>query len=433
MIRTGLQPALRNRACVRMKIVFERGMLPQRLHNCGNCAGNLEYKMASKTWTILTVDKDGYVRASGRSETMTLPGVRGLKVDHLRLQGGLSDGVDVLEVTNGDFSFRVVPTRGMSIWDARAGDTRIGWKSPVRGPVHPKFVNVTEPSGLGWLDGFDELLVRCGLESNGAPEFDEQGRVKYPLHGRIGNRPAHKVEVTIDGDGKEITVVGVVEETRFHFNKYRMTSTIKTKIGEAGFRIHDKVENISASPAEMQILYHVNFGDPLLDAGAKVVAPVKTIVPRNDHAAEGIETWNSYEAPQPGFEEQVYFFELLADQDGRSRALLKNAHGTAGATISFNIKQLPCFTVWKNTTALDDGYVTGLEPGTNFPNPRTYEGEQGRVAKLEPGGSVEYDFQLEFHSAAAGVAKSEQAIAKLQGKTKPEVFNTPQKGWCEGI
>ena len=36
-----------------------------------------------------------------------------------------------------------------------------------------------EPSGLGWLDGFDELLVRCGLESNGAPEFDADGRVVY--------------------------------------------------------------------------------------------------------------------------------------------------------------------------------------------------------------------------------------------------------------
>ena len=43
MIRTGLQPALRNRACVRMKIVFERGMLTQALHNCENRAESLEY------------------------------------------------------------------------------------------------------------------------------------------------------------------------------------------------------------------------------------------------------------------------------------------------------------------------------------------------------------------------------------------------------
>ena len=40
---------------------------------------------------------------------------------------------------------------------------------------------------------------------------------------------------------------------------------------------------------------------------------------------------------------------------------------------------MPWFTQWKNTTSVADGYVTGIEPGTNFPNPRTYEGEQGRV------------------------------------------------------
>ncbi|MCH8918796.1 MAG: DUF4432 family protein, partial [Proteobacteria bacterium] len=102
-----------------------------------------------------------------------------------------------------------------------------------------------EPSGLGWLDGFDELLVRCGLESNGAPEFQENGRLQFPLHGRIGNKPAHKVELTIDGDSGEITLVGVVEEIRFHFLKLRMTTTIKTKLGEPGLRISDTIENLS--------------------------------------------------------------------------------------------------------------------------------------------------------------------------------------------
>ena len=64
----------------------------------------------------------------------------------------------------------------------------------MRGPVHPKFVPLAEPSGVGWLDGFDELLCRCGLVSNGAPEFDERGQLRYGLHGRIANLPARKVE-----------------------------------------------------------------------------------------------------------------------------------------------------------------------------------------------------------------------------------------------
>jgi hypothetical protein len=296
--------------------------------------------------------------------------------------------------------------------------------------VHPAFVDLGEPSGLGWLDGFDELLVRCGLESNGAPEFEPNGRLLYPLHGRIGNQPAGRVDVTIDADSQEITVTGFVSERRFHFRKLTMTTTLKTRAGEKGFRLRDEVKNYSESPTEIQMLYHVNFGDPLLDAGSKVVAPVKTIVPRNAHAAEGIGNWSNYEAPQPGFEEQVFFFELLASDDGATQAMLKNAHGTEGALLKFNKKQLPCFSVWKNTTSVLDGYVTGLEPGTNFPNPRTYEGQQGRVVKLAPKGSFGIDFELAYLANAMEVEAAEADISQLQGETQPQVFQQPQEGWC---
>ena len=54
----------------------------------------------------------------------------------------------------------------------------IGWKSPIAGPVHPSLVSLGEPSGLGWLDGFDEFIVRCGLESNGAPDFDANHKLQ---------------------------------------------------------------------------------------------------------------------------------------------------------------------------------------------------------------------------------------------------------------
>ena len=33
-----------------------------------------------------------------------------------RLKGGLSDGVDIIEINNGRLSFTVIPTRGMGLW-----------------------------------------------------------------------------------------------------------------------------------------------------------------------------------------------------------------------------------------------------------------------------------------------------------------------------
>ena len=385
--------------------------------------------MALKTWTLTDVDAGVYIDELELKEADLPAAARGCTIRKRRLRGGLVDGVDLIEIKNGDFWFAIVPTRGMGIWRARLRDIDVGWKSPVRGPVHPQFVPYTEPSGLGWLEGFDELLVRCGLESNGAPEFDEEGHVKYALHGRIANKPAHRVSLSVDSQTGEISVAGEVDETRFHFHKLRLKTICKTSPGEPGLRIHDEMENLSGEATDAQMLYHWNFGNPLLDSGARVVAPLKTVVPRNAWAAEGVGMWDSYPAEQAGYEEQVYFLEPTADSQGDTMVMLKNAHGTLGMSLHYNIRQLPCFTVWKNTVAVEDGYVTGLEPATNYPNPRSFETEQNRVVRLPVGGSHAMRVRLQVHGSSDAVAEAERAVAKIQRDVSTRVFDSPQPGW----
>lgn len=384
--------------------------------------------MALETWVL--TDTEHNLHEAEFEKTATFKD-HACSVKRRTLRGGVREGVDTIEVDNGKFRFVVVPTRGMGLWKGWLGKSEFGWNSPVKGPVHPHFVPVTDPGGLGWLEGFDELMCRCGLESNGAPEHGPNGVLKYPLHGRIANRPAHHVELSIDDSTGEMRVTGLVDETRFLFQKLRLKSTYATMPGQSGLRIIDEVTNLSGNPAELQLLYHINFGPPILDPGAKLVAPVKAVVPRDARAAEGIASWSSYPNEEAGFSEQVYFFDLLADSAGMTGVLLKNAHGTEGVSLRYARQKLPCFTLWKNTPLAADGYVTGLEPGTNFPNPRTFEGQQGRVVKLKPGQTASFTVELDAHGDATAVAAAEQSIAKIAGNTKPQVFNTPQPGWTK--
>jgi len=388
--------------------------------------------MAVKTWTLTDV-QSGFDQPEFVVGGTDVPGTpSGWFVRKQTLRGGLSDGVEVVEVNNGNMLLTVLPTRGMGIWKARVDQTELGWQSPVRGPVHPKFVPLSDPSGLGWLDGFDELLVRCGLESNGAPDFDPQGRLRYALHGRIANRPAHRVAVHVDPDQQQIQVVGEVEESRFLFYRVRLKSTVTTQFGSTSFQVCDEVENLSDQPTTVQLLYHINFGSPLLEEGARVVAPAKTVVPRNDRAAEGIDSWDVFGPPQPGFVEQVYFFELLADAENRTRVLLKNRQATQGVCLEFSPLQLPCFTLWKNTAGPADGYVTGLEPATNFPNPRSFEERHGRVVSLEPHQSCRFELRLDWLLSGTEVEKAEQRVLELAAGQKPTVHKTPLPDWCAG-
>jgi hypothetical protein len=386
--------------------------------------------MALKTWTLTDVAQDVYVESLNVGPGDVGGDASGYSVRKRTLRGGLRDGLNVVEVDNGALRFTLLPDRGMGLWRASLGDVHLGWNSPVQGPVHPKFVNLADPSGLGWLSGFDELLCRCGLESNGAPDRAENDRLKYALHGRIANLPAHQLELAIDGQTGEIAVSGTVDEARLYHNKLRMKTTVYTQVGQPSLRVVDEVTNLSAENGQLQLLYHVNFGQPLLDSGSRVIAPVKTVVPRDARAAKDVATWDVYGNEEPGYTEQCYFFELLGADDGRTQTLLRNAHGNQGVSLHFNRKQLPCFTQWKSTQAAADGYVTGLEPAINFPNARSFEEEQGRVVQLKPGMTLRFELGIEAHATAEAVSRAEQVIALLQGDVKPKVFDKPMPGWA---
>lgn len=386
--------------------------------------------MPKKTWTLCDVDQDIYVEGMALSPTQVGGAARGYSIIKRTLRGGLREGVDVIEVDNGKFRFVCVPTRGMGIWNAMYGSLRLGWKSPVRGPVHPAFVHFDEASGIGWLDGFDELMVRCGLESNGAPEWNPNGTVRYGLHGKIANIPAHKVEVAVDPDTGEIAVTGVVDEARLFGNKLRMVSTLSTQVGRPGLTITDVITNLSAEPSELELLYHTNFGVPLLNPGSKVVLPVKKMAPRDTAAMTNLSEWDTYGPESPGSPEAVFFFELAADSEGRTQALLHNASADRAVSLRFNTRQLPYFTLWKNRQAAADGYVTGLEPGINFPNRKSFEKEKGRVAVLGPGESRSFELILEVHPDAQSVAAAQRAVAQLQGGTMPRILPQPDPEWA---
>jgi hypothetical protein len=174
------------------------------------------------------------------------------------------------------------------------------------------------------------------------------------------------------------------------------------------------------------VLYHWNWGAPFLEQGARFVAPIRVAVPRDARAQEGLEHFDVYEGPQPGFAEQAYFFELHASaSDGRTLALLRNRAGDKGIVLRFAKVQLPAFTLWKNSGGLNEGFVTGLEPGTGYPNARPFEKTQKRIPTLPVGGRYVADTVLEVHHTRDAVAEIEAEIAALQAQGPREVLPEP--------
>jgi hypothetical protein len=413
---------------------------------CGSIPGTAQDQSESIHAIVLTDANSSFRTESRRIQStdvgLTFPeSMPAWTIEKSTLHGGKQEGSELVTIDNGAMRIVVVPTRGMSILSVTKYPNRnsgtgtsmeLQWNSPVKEVVHPQNMNLSSRGGLGWLDGFNEWMVRCGLESAGHPGKDEfvnnvgdKVEMDLTLHGKIGNIPASKVTVIVDRQPPyRIRLQGIVHERMFHGPKLELMTEISTVPGSNSLRISDKVLNHSASEQEFQMIYHTNFGRPLLEEGAKTLVAADKIEPMNAHAAKSIQTASVYGPPTAGFVEQVYLAYPKSDSSGLSHALIKNRASDRGVSMTWKTSQLPFFTLWKNTTAESDGYVTGLEPGTGFPFNRNIERRFGRVPKLRPGESRLFELDFVLHEGTKAVSEFEAAIAKLQG-APPRLVTEP--------
>jgi hypothetical protein len=364
------------------------------------------------------------------------------------LRGGASEGVPVLMIDTGPMSIAILPNRGMSLWKAWSHEVsqepssepmtlddclqreawEIGWQSPVRGPKHPSIVPLADPSGLGWLEGFDELFVRCGLRTNGAPQFDGNGRLEYALHGRIANLPASQLTLEVDSEKGHVDIHATIFESRFLFYSLSLQTHIRCTVNSEIIEIFDSVKNLGSQPTDSQLLYHINLGQPVLEAGSQLHALLKRLAPKDDRAANGVADWSRCEGPVTGFSEQVYLCEAMVGDDGWSSAMLTDSTNSRGIAVDFHTQNLPYLNLWKNTAAVDDGYVVGIEPATGFPNTHQFEKDHGRVVGLEGGQTRTYKVRLNILSNSSQVVSKINAIAGQQ-KMPCQTLETPNADW----
>lgn len=350
------------------------------------------------------------------------------------LRGGKQEGVDLIEVDNGRLRFAVIPTRGMSIYEVVLGDVRLGWNSPVKELVHPRHINLQSRGGLGWLEGFNEWMVRCGLESAGHPGEDrfinntgDEAAMNLTLHGKIGNIPASEVQVILETEPPyRIKVRGRVDERMFYGPQLELWTEIAAEIGSNTFTIQDSLTNRGGSDQEFQLIYHANFGPPLLGKGAQLVAPLRKVSPFNQHAAQSIDAHAAYGPPTQGFVEQVYCLRPWTDRWGKTTVMLHNSAGNQGVRMSWSLQELPYLTQWKNSADLNSGYVTGIEPGTGFPYNRRIERHFGRVPKLKPGQTRHFTLAFTILNNAEEVEDSRQQIAAIAAGRPPQLQSTPE-------
>ncbi|SBS34857.1 hypothetical protein MAQ5080_02996 [Marinomonas aquimarina] len=347
------------------------------------------------------------------AEDMGLPADIAIECKLQTLRGGKQQGSKVITLTVGDKVLRVVPTRAMAILDVTRDALRYGWDSPITEVVHPSFINQEASGGLGWLDGFNEMLARCGYQWAGHPGEDREQMLT--LHGRIQNTPADDVVLIVEQEPPyRVTLKGRVDEKRFKSTNFELETELSLTPDEPYVHIKDTLNNLSSYDNTFQAIYHNNFGTPILEQGATLHVAGTQVSPFNDYATQGLHEWNQMPAPTEDFDEMVFNVLPLADEDGMSHALLKNAAGDAGIEVSWASNTLPVLTIWKNTDTLEQGYVVGIEPGTSFAYNRKHQRHLGLVPTIRGKSSKTFQVRFGLFNERADVDASQAKIDALQ-------------------
>lgn len=299
---------------------------------------------------------------------------------------GKAKGTSAIEIKNGSgLRLVVLPDRGMDIAYAEYKGTSYSYISKTG------IVSSSHYTEKDFLRSFHAgLLTTCGLTYMGAPCVDEG--TELGAHGRISNTPAFDISIDqkwIEND-YVICVSGKVREATVFGENLLLTRTITVKMGSNNINIHDTVENEGFNPAPFMLLYHINFGFPLLSENTVLETNCKNCRPRDEEAAKGFAKCCEFSKPIPQFKEQVFYRDSVKN----SYAVLKNNSIGISAKVSFDGTQLPFLIEWKQVAEQD--FVVGLEPATYPPEGRAVARKRGELEFLEPQESRNFDINIEF-------------------------------------
>jgi hypothetical protein len=325
--------------------------------------------------------------------------------------------VRAVEVTTGTgLGFTVLPGRGMDIPFASYRGKAIGFFSGT-GITSPAYY---EEPGLEWRRSFYAgLLTTCGIANAGAPSVDK-GKA-FGLHGRLSNAAAENLCVDQEWERDEfvIRLKGTMREAEAMVENLTLTRRIESRLGSNTIRIRDVVQNRGFAAQPLMLLYHFNYGFPLLSPTARVVGPILKSLPRDEEARRdnGLAEALSFPEPVPGYAEKVYFHSLAADTSGRTFVALLNRDAGDGSPLGivmrWNRKQLPQLCQWKMPA--QGFYVVGLEPGTILPVGRGVLRDQGQLPMIEAQASYEVDIELEVLDSLVQFEAVEKEARRIAG------------------
>lgn len=317
----------------------------------------------------------------------------------ISFRDGVADGVRAIELLNEDGLYvTCIEDQCLNIFDFSYKGTNCAFQSK-NGLVSNRFFNGgANEFNYYWPAG---MLYTCGLTNTGVGVTEN--KIYHAEHGRIGMMPARNINIQQTEDA--FVISGDVSDQILCGHQLLLHRTITFPKKGKELHIRDEVTNPEGIPQEMMLLYHCNFGYPLLTPKARMVKGTGKII---DNIAGGPvpENYWQMEVPRDDKIEEVYCHTNTPDENGYGYAGIINDELSLGCYLRYKLDTLPLLIHWKNMCAHD--YVIGLEPSNSYIKGRKEERENGTLPVIGAYETLTFEVSVGILDGAEDIRKYEE-------------------------
>lgn len=346
------------------------------------------------------IEKADLLRKIGRIEQVA--GARPVK-----LASGKAEGIKAWEIYNGSgLEFCVMENKCLDLLYAKYRGVNLSFLAKP-GAVAPEYFNVHGMEFGRYFHG--GMLYTCGLGNIGQSCVDED--TEYNWHGRISQTPAENTGINAEWNGDEylISVKGDMHEAAHSHEHLVLKRKISTRLGAKSFTICDTVENQGFKREAIMLLYHINFGYPLLDRNTRVVLPTSITENYVNYTKSDEQAFRHITDPVDGSSCDTYFHRPATDASGYTSVAIINDDLRLGVYLRYLRKDFPFMVEWKNMVSGD--YALALEPCTQYPLNRMSKEAQKNMQFLDPLEDRTYNLEI-------GIIDGKEEIHDFEMKLK---------------
>ncbi len=329
--------------------------------------------------------------------THQIGGIQTGTLDHPQPMGGQSSRVAFFE-TGGGLRFTVNIDRGGDIVAAAYNNTSLAFLTPNGyKPPNPAYHRDED-----WLEGWPGgLVTTCGPEYIGPPRV-EDGRL-VSLHGRYSNTPA-AIDMLHNPDPRagrsEMLLSMIIRDSRFYGPVFKVRRQVQCQLGEPALTLYDEVTNRSDQPVAHHWLYHVNFGYPMLDAGARFIYKGRVSVWQPEGARPTpaqIRKLKTVDPPRDdrrgSISDVIFIDDPDVPEDGMRRVGLINPKRKLAIELSWPADSLPRLANWQHLGPMG-AYVSALEPFSGSLRGKHDDDHPAAEQYLQPGETRRYRLNI---------------------------------------